>query len=101
MPTYGYECTACRNQFETVQSVKDAALTICDKCGGVLRKLIFPVGIAFKGSGFYVNDYAGKSRDKSEPKAEPVTAAETKTDTKSEPKVETKSEAPAPAASTP
>ena len=60
MPTYGYECTACSDKFEIQQSIKDNALTICEKCGGALKKLIYPIGIAFKGSGFYVNDYAGK-----------------------------------------
>jgi len=60
MPTYGYQCTACENKFEVMQSIKDDVLTICESCGGSLRKLIYPVGIAFKGSGFYVNDYASK-----------------------------------------
>ena len=60
MPTYGYECLSCDNQFEIFQSIKDDALTTCDKCGGTLRKRIYPVGISFKGSGFYVNDYAAK-----------------------------------------
>ena len=58
MPTYGYQCTQCDNAFETVQKITDDPLTTCDVCGGPLRKKIFPVGIAFKGSGFYVNDYA-------------------------------------------
>ncbi len=61
MPTYGYECLSCDNQFEINQSIKADPLTTCDVCGGALRKRIYPVGIAFKGSGFYVNDYAPKS----------------------------------------
>ena len=60
MPTYGYECLACHDQIEVFQSIKDAPLTTCEVCGGALRKRIYPVGIAFKGSGFYVNDYAAK-----------------------------------------
>lgn len=60
MPTYGYECLSCDNQFEIQQSIKDDALTACAECGGTLRKRIYPVGISFKGSGFYVNDYAAK-----------------------------------------
>lgn len=60
MPTYGYECNDCKNAFETIQSIKDAPLTVCESCGGSLRKKIYPVGIAFKGAGFYVNDYADK-----------------------------------------
>lgn len=71
MPTYGYECLGCNAQFETVQSIKADPLTTCETCGGPLRKRIYPVGIAFKGSGFYVNDYAPKSGDTpSAPKAD-------------------------------
>jgi putative FmdB family regulatory protein len=98
MPTYGYECLSCHNQIEVFQSIKDDPLTSCETCGGTLRKRIYPVGIAFKGSGFYVNDYAN-SGAKSEAKPEP--AAESKTEVKAEtakpdsPKAEAKSEAPA------
>ncbi len=63
MPTYGYECLDCQAQLEVMQSIKDAPLTVCRTCGGTLRKRVYPVGIAFKGSGFYVNDYAPKSGD--------------------------------------
>ena len=61
MPTYGYECLSCDNQFEIFQSIKDDPLKTCESCGGTLRKRVYPVGIAFKGSGFYVNDYAPKA----------------------------------------
>jgi len=106
MPTYGYECTACSDKFEIQQSIKDNALTICDKCGGALKKLIYPIGIAFKGSGFYVNDYAPKSSSGagSSPPATTETAApSTPTETKTETKTETpaaSTPAPAPAAAT-
>ena len=101
MPTYGYECLSCDNQFEINQSIKADALTTCDACGGTLRKRIYPVGISFKGSGFYVNDYAPKSAGATKtetPKADAATP-ETKTEAKPEaakadvPKVES---APAP-----
>ncbi len=104
MPTYGYECLSCDNQFEIFQSIKDDALTTCAECGGTLRKRIYPVGISFKGSGFYVNDYAAKpsgTSTSSEP-AKPEAAAgmaeaksETKSETASEPKVDSKPEAKA------
>jgi len=100
MPTYGYECTACSDKFETVQSIKDAPLTVCEKCGGSLKKLIYPIGIAFKGSGFYVNDYAKKS-DGGGSKSSGATSetkSETKTETTTETKTETKSESTTPAA---
>lgn len=61
MPTYGYECTACGEQFEVNQRITDEPLTIHEGCGGELRKLVYPVGIVFKGSGFYVNDYGRKT----------------------------------------
>ena len=56
MPTYEYRCTSCGDQFEIVQSFKDASLTACDKCQGALRKVYGNVGISFKGTGFYKND---------------------------------------------
>ena len=90
MPTYGYECTACKEQFEVIQKMTDAPLAIHDECGGELRRLLYPVGIVFKGPGFYVNDYAKKSASGStESKAE--TKPE-KADAKSESKAEVKTE---------
>jgi len=56
MPTYEYECQACRERVEAVQKFSDPSLTICPLCGGELRKVFSAVGIVFKGSGFYKND---------------------------------------------
>ncbi|WP_273487609.1 FmdB family zinc ribbon protein [Ancrocorticia populi] len=56
MPTYSYRCTVCGNEFDVRQSFTDDALTVCENCGGTLRKLFNSVGIVFKGSGFYHND---------------------------------------------
>ncbi|MGH3561677.1 MAG: FmdB family zinc ribbon protein [Mycobacterium sp.] len=56
MPTYSYACTDCGNHFDVVQAFTDDALTTCDRCSGRLRKLFGPVGVVFKGSGFYHND---------------------------------------------
>ncbi len=56
MPTYQYTCTECGEQVEVVQKFTDDALTVCTACGGRLRKVFSPVGIVFKGSGFYRND---------------------------------------------
>ncbi len=56
MPTYAYVCTECGHNFETVQAIADGALTTCPQCGGRLRKVFHPVGVAFKGSGFYQTD---------------------------------------------
>ena len=74
MPTYGYECTKCHEQFETFQRITDDPLSIHEGCGGELRRIIFPVGIVFKGSGFYVNDYASKNKGElAAPKSSPET----------------------------
>ena len=56
MPTYQYACTECADELEVVQRFSDDALTICGACGGKLRKVFSPVGIVFKGSGFYRTD---------------------------------------------
>jgi putative FmdB family regulatory protein len=61
MPTYEYACTECGERTEVVQSISDAPLTACPVCGGVLRKVYSPVGIVFKGSGFYRTDSRGRS----------------------------------------
>ncbi|MEO7744720.1 MAG: FmdB family zinc ribbon protein [Actinomycetota bacterium] len=61
MPTYPYACTACDNRFEVVQAFSDDALTVCDVCGGRLRKVFSSVGVVFKGSGFYRNDSRSSS----------------------------------------
>lgn len=63
MPTYGYRCTECGNEFERFQKISDPALTECESCGGTVKKRIYPVGIQFKGAGFYVNDYSKRSSD--------------------------------------
>ncbi len=56
MPTYEYRCTKCGQHVEAVQSFTDDPLTECAVCGGELRKVFAPVGIVFKGSGFYKTD---------------------------------------------
>jgi putative FmdB family regulatory protein len=61
MPTYEYRCTKCGQHVEAVQSFTDDPLTECAVCGGELRKVFAPVGIVFKGSGFYKTDSRGTS----------------------------------------
>jgi putative FmdB family regulatory protein len=65
MPTYGYHCGRCGHEFEVRQSMADAPLKACPECGGELRKLLYPVGVQFKGSGFYTTDYNRSGRDSS------------------------------------
>jgi len=61
MPTYDYACTECGDRTEVVRSFSDAPPTTCTVCGGLLRKVFSPVGIVFKGSGFYRTDSRAKS----------------------------------------
>ena len=71
MPTYAYVCTECGHNFEIVHAITDAALTTCPQCGGRLRKVFHPVGVAFKGSGFYQTDSrtaAAAAKEAAEPK---------------------------------
>jgi putative FmdB family regulatory protein len=56
VPTYQYVCTECGGQLEAVQKFTDDPLTVHEACGGRLRKVFSPVGIVFKGSGFYRTD---------------------------------------------
>ena len=63
MPTYEYACTSCGEHLEVVQSFKDDPLTTCANCSGSLRKVFSPIGVVFKGSGFYKTD----SRDTKRP----------------------------------
>ncbi len=61
MPIYEYECEQCGVRFERLQRMADAALTDCPECNGHIHRVMQPVGIIFKGSGFYVTDNKGKS----------------------------------------
>ncbi|MEP7082344.1 MAG: FmdB family zinc ribbon protein [Chloroflexota bacterium] len=56
MPTYDYQCRSCGTVTEVIHSMLAEGPTTCDRCGGELRRVLFPTGIIFKGSGFYRND---------------------------------------------
>jgi putative FmdB family regulatory protein len=69
MPLYEYQCDACGARFERIQKYSDAPIAVCPTCGGAVRKLISSPAIQFKGSGFYITDYAKSdpgATDKSE-----------------------------------
>lgn len=68
MPIYEYECEECGRQTEALQRVDDDPLSECPHCGGPLRKLISAPAFQFKGSGWYVTDYAGKGSGKGDEK---------------------------------
>jgi putative FmdB family regulatory protein len=56
MPIYEYECQICGHRFERLQHFSDEPARMCPDCGGPVRRVIQPVGIIFKGSGFYITD---------------------------------------------
>ena len=61
MPTYEYRCKDCGEHLEVVQSFRDDPLTECPRCSGTLKKVFQPIGIAFKGTGFYKTDSRSSS----------------------------------------
>ena len=60
MPLYEYQCDACGHRFEHIQKFSDPLLTVCPKCGDAIRKLVSSPAFQFKGTGWYVTDYAKK-----------------------------------------
>jgi putative FmdB family regulatory protein len=62
MPIYGYRCNSCGHELEVLQKLSDQPLKKCPVCGGELRKLLYPAGVIFKGSGFYSTDYKGSNK---------------------------------------
>lgn len=61
MPLYEYLCTSCNTHFERIQKFSDPPLTRCEKCGGEVERLLSSPAIQFKGTGWYITDYARKS----------------------------------------
>ena len=82
MPIYEYKCQQCGLHFEKRQSVSDEPLTTCEKCHGKLEKQWSLSGFQFKGAGWYVTDYGGKTADKTEKGAPAESTASTDTASK-------------------
>jgi putative FmdB family regulatory protein len=61
MPLYEYRCESCGHTFEVIQRFSDPAVETCPVCGGVVQKVLSPPAIQFKGSGWYITDYAKKN----------------------------------------
>ena len=92
MPLYEYQCDACANRFEVIQQYKDAPIEVCPKCGGAVKKLLSSPAIQFKGSGWYITDYARKGESATTKAGEAKsdsTGGESKSETKTETKTET------------
>jgi putative FmdB family regulatory protein len=75
MPLYEYECDACEHRFEKIQKFSDPPVETCPACGGRVRKLLSSPAIQFKGSGWYITDYAKKG-DGSKAPADPAKKTE-------------------------
>ena len=96
MPKYEYACKSCGERLEVVQSFAEGPLTECPTCGGALRRVFSPPGIAFKGSGFYRTDNRKRRTepkdDKVSSKADSSSSGDSKTDGTSGSTTETKAE---------
>lgn len=86
MPTYSYRCNTCGHQFDQVQRFSEDPLTDCPDCEGSVRRVIQPVGVVFKGSGWYINDSrkspesdAATAKPKEKDKTKPSETAKTAT----------------------
>lgn len=110
MPLYPYRCTQCGHRFEKIQSFNSEPEKTCPKCGGVLERPLTVPGFQFKGTGWYVNDYAakgasgansaeGKASSESKAPTESRTPTESKATAESKPSGASSSSAPASAAS--
>lgn len=89
MPLYEYRCSKCGKTFEVLQKFADAPLTVHENCGGEVERLLSAPGLQFKGTGWYVTDYA-RGSSKSDSKSD--SKSESKSDGKSESKPETKTD---------
>jgi putative FmdB family regulatory protein len=66
VPLYEYQCKKCKHRFEKIQKFSDPAVKKCPECGGPVEKLLSASAVQFKGSGWYVTDYARKGAGSSE-----------------------------------
>ena len=83
MPTYDYQCEECGITFERFQHFSEEPVKVCPECGGPVHRVIAPVGVIFKGSGFYVTDHSknnATSRPQTPKEGEGVAPAKPKAD---------------------
>src|SRR5882757_776178 len=104
MPIYEYLCESCGKKFEVLQKFSDEPISIHPDCGGKVEKLISTSALQFKGSGWYVNDYAkgatskpGETKAESKSDSKSDSGSDSKSESKSETKTESKPSSPAPA----
>jgi len=81
MPLYEYQCEACGERFEAIRKFSDPPLEVCEKCGkGPLQRLVSSPAFQFKGSGWYITDYAKKGSSSSPETGTKETASPAKSD---------------------
>ena len=85
MPVYEYLCQSCGRRLERIQKFSDPPLTQCETCGGALKKVLSAPALVFKGTGWYVTDYAGKRQEKDKSAAGPDQSSKDKTKDSSTP----------------
>src|SRR5262249_40902434 len=98
VPLYEYQCKKCRHKFEKIQKFSDAPVKKCPECGGPVEQLLSPPAVQFKGSGWYVTDYArkgassdsGSSTASKDGGSKPAEKSEVKAETKTGSKTESK-----------
>jgi putative FmdB family regulatory protein len=90
MPIYEYECAKCGKKIEVIQKMSDKPLKKHEKCGGSLTKLISAAGFQFKGTGWYVTDYARKDAKGDSKEGKEAKEAKEATDSKADSKKDTK-----------
>jgi len=87
MPLYEYECESCKKRFERIHKFSDPPIDVCPNCGqGPVRKLFSSPAIQFKGSGFYITDYAKKSTSEAGSKSSSESSGSSSSETKGESK---------------
>lgn len=75
MPTYDYQCRQCGHTVEVIHSMTESGPERCERCGGELRRVLFPAGIIFKGSGFYKTDSRSAGSSSSTSTSKPAAAS--------------------------
>jgi len=95
MPLYEYECESCHHRFERIQKFSDPPIETCPVCGkGPVRKLISSPAIQFKGSGWYITDYAKKSSTDGGSKSSSESASEKKSESNEKSESSAKTDTP-------
>jgi len=92
MPIYEYRCEKCGRTFEKIQKFSDEPLTVHEDCGGAVERLLSAPAFQFKGSGWYITDYAKSGSSTSTPESKEGSKSESKSESKGDSKSDTKAE---------